>query len=91
MIQNIPEIPDEDAARIVKRHDGFYWIDPDTGMEFGPFTTAEQAWADMQAGGESDYESGESLEEAEAELGISDWIDAETGELAEDSIPRLDD
>lgn len=91
MIQHIPEIPMEDAERIVKRSDGYYWIDADTGVEFGPFATAELAWADMLTGGDSDYEPGTSLEEAEAELGIADWIDADTGEPAEDSVPRLED
>jgi hypothetical protein len=31
------------------------------------------------------------LEEAEADLGIADWIDPETGEPAEESIPRVGD
>jgi hypothetical protein len=33
----------------------------------------------------------ESLREAEDSLGITDWIDPDTGELAEDSIHRLED
>lgn len=88
---HIPELPGEEGARIIKRPDGYYWIDPDTGVEFGPFASEELALADMLAGGESDYEPGESLEEAEAELGLADWIDTDTGELAEDSVPRLED
>lgn len=91
MIRHIPEIPDEDAERIIKRPDGYYWIDSDTGVEFGPFSSIEQAWADMQASTDADFGPGASLKEAEAELGISDWIDADTGEPAEDYIPRLDD
>ncbi len=90
MIQQIPEIPMEDAEGIVKRPDGYYWIDPDTGTEFGPFATAELAWADMQSG-ETDYEPGTSLEEAEAELGIADWIDTDTGGPAQNGVPRRED
>ena len=37
------------------------------------------------------YEEGESLQEAEAEIGIADRIDPETGELAEDLQPHLSD
>jgi len=93
MIQRTIHIPEDDAARIVERPDGFYWVDPDSGLEFGPFPTVEEARADMESAStdESGYEPGESAEEAEAELGISDWIDPETGEPAEDSVPRLED
>jgi hypothetical protein len=33
----------------------------------------------MEYSAESDYEPGETLEQAEEEIGISDWIDRETG------------
>ena len=45
----------------------------------------------MQATGDSAYEPGETLEEAEDEIGISSWIDPDTGEPAEESIPRTED
>jgi hypothetical protein len=89
-MRHITSIPDNDTSRIIERPDGFYWIDPETGVEFGPFTTAAIAAADMTPASEAGFEPGESLEEAEAELGISDWIDPETGALAEDSVPRLE-
>jgi hypothetical protein len=38
-----------------------------------------------------EFEEGEALAEAEAELGISGWIDPETLAPAEDHIPRLED
>lgn len=94
MIQRIIlHMPEGGAARIVERPDGFYWVDPETGLELGPFPTVEEARADMESGSadQSSFEPGESTEEAEAELGISDWIDPETGEPAEDSVPRLED
>ncbi|MGE5640017.1 MAG: hypothetical protein ACM30H_07970 [Clostridia bacterium] len=31
------------------------------------------------------------LQEVESELGISQWIDPDTGDPAEDSVPRLED
>ena len=37
------------------------------------------------------YEPGESLAEAEDEIGISGWIDPDTGQPAEESIPRTED
>ena len=45
---------------------------------------------DMQTE-DSAVEPGESIEEAEAELGIAGWLDPDTGELAEESIPRLEE
>jgi hypothetical protein len=91
MIRHITYIHDNDTTRIVERPDGFYWIDIETEVEFGPFPTAALAIADMTPAIESIYEPGETLQEAEAELGISDWIDPETGAPAEDSAPRLED
>lgn len=90
-MQDVTDSGDNNDARIVERPDGFYWIDPDSGTEFGPFPTRALAVADMLSGVDSDYEAGETLEEAEAELGISDWIDPETGEPAENSVPHLED
>jgi hypothetical protein len=46
----------------------------------------------MQSAGEETSEPGESLQEAEDELGVADWIDPDTGELAEgQSTPHLSD
>jgi hypothetical protein len=91
MIRHTTNIHDDDATRIVERPDGFYWIDIESKVEFGPFPTAALAIADMAPAIESIYEPGETLQEAEAELGICDWIDPETGSPAEDSVPRLED
>ena len=40
---------------------------------------------------EDELDSSGALHEAEAELGISEWIDPDTGVPAEDSVPRLED
>ena len=44
-----------------------------------------------QSEGEADFEPGESLEEAEDEIGIANWVDPDTGAPAEEGIPRLED
>lgn len=83
---------DEAASQVVARPDGYYWCAPDGKQEFGPFKSVELALADMQALDGQAPEPGETLQEAESELGIADWIDPETGALAEGlSPPRLDE
>lgn len=87
--------PEDYRSRIVERPDGFYWHTEDRGAEYGPFPTLLEAVADMQASAdtafETGYEPGESLAEAEDEIGISGWIDPDTGQPAEESIPRTED
>lgn len=83
--------PDDDQTRVIERPDGFYWQDSLTEKMYGPFPTLLMAMEDMQYQEDSDYEEGESLQEAEAEIGIADWIDPDTGELAEGSSPHLRD
>ncbi|MSQ63682.1 MAG: hypothetical protein EXR33_07610 [Betaproteobacteria bacterium] len=88
-----PEVvePADDRARITERPDGYYWRAENHGTEYGPFPTLAEAAADMRSTEESAYEPGETLEEAEDEIGISGWIDPDTGEPAEESIPRTED
>jgi hypothetical protein len=87
----ISETPiDRERTRFIERPDGMYWQFEDGGGEFGPFATLAAAVADMEAFGEA-IGVGESLEEAESEIGIADWIDPDTGQLAEDHVPRLED
>ena len=89
MKHQIPEIPetpaDYDRTRIIERPGGFYWMDAETGEEYGPFDTLLEAVQDMNYTAESDYEPGETIEEAEDEIGITDWIDPETGDPADES------
>ncbi len=92
MKQVIPETASEfDRARVVERPDGFYWQSKDGGKEFGPFATLLEAVEDMQYKADTDYEPGESVVEAESEIGISDWVDPDTGELAEEQTTRFED
>ena len=53
--------------------------------------TLLEAAEDMEYSDESDYEPGETLAEAENELGISDWIDPDTGAPAEEGAPHIED
>jgi hypothetical protein len=92
MTRTIPETaPEYDRTRIVERPDGFYWQDKDGGREYGPFATLLEAVQDMELGGDRNLEPGETLEEAEDEIGVSDYIDPDTGVPAEDGVPRLED
>ncbi|MBI3140245.1 MAG: hypothetical protein HYZ19_00095 [Rhodocyclales bacterium] len=92
MPNNVPETPPRpDRARVIERPDGFYWQDQHSGEEYGPFPTLLEAMEDMEYIDESDYEPGESLAEAEDELGISDWIDPDTGVPAEEGTPHIED
>lgn len=92
MRKAIPETPpDYDGTRIIERPDGVYWQDNDSGREYGPFATLLEAVQDMQIGSDRSLEAGETLEEAEEEIGIAGYLDPDTGELAEDGVPRLED
>lgn len=80
------------VEQIMARPDGYYWRAPGSKQEFGPFASLEDALADMQSFDEESPAPGETLQEAESELGISDWIDPDTGEPAEGlSPPRIDE
>jgi hypothetical protein len=83
---NLPEI-----RRVLERPDGFYWQDATEGKLYGPFATQLEAEQDMQFDEDSGYEEGESLQEAEDEIGIADWTDPDTGEPAEGPSPHLSD
>jgi hypothetical protein len=92
MVAKIPETrPDFDRTRIIERPDGFYWQDEAGDEEYGPFPTLVEAVADMESSAASDYEPGESLEQAESEVGIAEWVDPDTGEPAENGSPRLEE
>ena len=99
----MPAEPDESGAsiddddrigeRVITRPDGHHWLSLDGRREFGPFNSFEEALVDMQTDDEeSAAEPGETLQEAEFEIGMTDWIDPDTGEPAEgQSTPRLHD
>ena len=89
-----PEAAQPLQDRVIERPDGFYWESKAKRETHGPFATLAEAEADMLSGGAAaaeEIEPGESLQEAESELGISEWIDPDTGVPAEDSVPRIED
>ncbi len=71
---------------IVERPDGFYWIATDGLGEVGPFASYALAQADRDEPDDAP-EAGESLADAEDELGVNAWLDPETGEPAEGQSP----
>ena len=81
---------DDVEMPVIQRPDGFYWEAPDGHQVFGPFESHELACADRDRYDEEQPAPGETLQQAQSELGIADWIDAETGEPAEgQSRPHL--
>lgn len=88
----VPQSFADDAARIVSRPDGYYWQSPDGQQQFGPFADRLEALADRDRYNEEALSEGETVQEAEQEIGIADWIDLETGAPAEGlSPPHLDE
>ncbi len=89
----IPEPPrDFEKTCIIERPDGFYWQSEGTGEEYGPFPTRAEAEADMESGGEvEDLDVENTLDEMEAEISVSGWVDPDTGDLGESWTPRLED
>lgn len=92
MSKIIPETPaDYDHTRIIELPDGFFWVDQDSGERYGPFVTLLEAVQDMEYRAEGALEPAASLEEVEDELGLTAWVDPDTGELAEDTFTHLED
>lgn len=89
MVTTFP-IETEDP-RIVARPDGFYWLADDGRCEVGPFATAAEAVADMRSAEDHELAPDETREEAEAQIGIADWIDPETGLPAEEARTHIED
>ncbi len=54
----------------------------DGKQEFGPFTSLELAHLDRAGSTDEALEPGETLQEAESEIGIAEWVDPETGDPA---------
>ena len=78
-------------AKVIERPDGYYVQDSQTGNEDGPYATFPEAVAGMESNVNIESESVVDLKEVEEELGIADWIDPDTGALAEESVPHIED
>jgi hypothetical protein len=86
----IEELVDERLARVVEHPDGWYWLAPDGHQQFGPFESMEAVLADMEIA-DASPDAGQTLAETERAMGQSDWIDPDTGTLAEDTPVRLEE
>lgn len=80
-----------DDTSLVQHPDGWYWLDAEGRQQFGPYASTEEARAALNAFIDGDIEPGETLFEAEQELGIADWLDPDTGEPAEGRHARIED
>jgi hypothetical protein len=76
-----------DDNAIYERPDGWYWAAPDGHQDFGPFGSRELARVDRDRFDDQALEAAETVQEAEQEIGVAHWIDAETGEPAEGQSP----
>ncbi len=91
----VPPVQDDDEVldtsdlgeRISSRPDGYYWQAIDGKQEIGPFDTYAEALADMDSGEAAGWTPGETLAEAESEIGVADWIDPDSGAPAEGQAP----
>jgi len=93
MTKTIPTTrADFDRTRIIERPDGFYWQSLEDGREHGPFVTLMDAAMDMQeVDDEGEGDDVDGLREAEDVLGVPEWVDPETGQLADDEWTRTED
>jgi len=78
-------------GHVVERPDGFYWEAKDEDKAYGPFPTRAEADADMLSAGDEELGPAESLQEAESEIGMADWVDPDTGGPAEDNVPHIEE
>lgn len=78
-------------GHVVERPDGFYWEAKDEDKAYGPFPTRAEADADMLSAGDEELGPAESLQEAESEIGMAEWIDPDTGGPAEDNVPHIEE
>lgn len=88
---NTQNLPDYDVKRVIEKPDGFYWQDIFAEKKYGPFLTRFDAVQDMLEQDGNAEEEVDLSEAAEDEIGIADWIDPDTGELAEDSSTHIRD
>ena len=85
-----PAAPVIDGASraVVERPDGDQSLATNEHQGGGPFESYELPQADRDAVGDEALAPGETLQETLHEIGVDDWIDAETGTAAEDEPPH---
>ena len=83
--------PQFDDVRLIERPDGWYWESIDGSREHGPFATRLEAEDGLEIWDEDSLEVGETLAQAEDEIGIAGWIDPDTGVPAEEEPSRIEE
>lgn len=84
-------------ASIVESEEGFFWRDSETDTLVGPFRTRAAAVADRDSPGpavDTGYDAAaeaDAVHEVEAEIGIDDFIDPDTGEPTHGYEPHVRD
>ena len=81
---------EDDRVQFIERPNGVYWRTA-SSEENGPFATLAEATADAEGREDPTFQATDSVAEAEAEVGISEWIDPDTGEPGDESHPRIED
>ena len=82
---------EDDRIQFIERPNGVYWRSANSEAENGPFSSLGEATADAEGREDPTFQATDSVAEAEAEAGISEWIDPDTGVPAEESVPRIED
>src|SRR5262245_39690786 len=89
--KNADAAPPDDRIQFIERPNGVFWRTASGSTEYGPFATLAEATADAEGREDPTFQATDSVAEAEAEVGISEWIDPDTGAPAEESGPRIED
>lgn len=77
------------VTKVMERRDGFYWKFKGSSKESGPFATLLDAINDMEAVEQSDCGLDGSLDDAD--IGITAWMDPETGLPPEAAILHVEE
>jgi hypothetical protein len=89
--KNAETAPQDDRIQFIERPNGVFWRAGNGAAEYGPFASLAEATADAEGREDPTFQATDSVAEAEAEAGISEWVDPDTGVPAEDSVPRIED
>jgi hypothetical protein len=89
--KNAGAAAEDDRVQYIERPNGVYWRTGSGTAEYGPFATLAEATADAEGREDPTFQATDSVAEAEAEVGISEWIDPDTGAPADESTPRIED
>lgn len=90
------ETPVGHQPSIVEQDGAFFWRDQENDALVGPFRTRQAAVADRDSPGPQDDDLVETVDadavhDAEAEIGIDDFIDPDTGEPTHGYEPQVRD